>query len=302
MLDTSRKCAGCETIIPAGLNKGAPRKWCSGSCRVRAYRELSGYKSPPKVRLPHPPRFCPVCSTEIDPMAHGKRRYCSRKCSAWHHDNLNTNRCSEPDCHNPVKVRGLCQNHDRKINGRKSRAGAFPTVERECVSCGAPVQQNARNAKLGLRPTCSFECRREMQYGPRKPKPPKWEPVAQDCPWCGDEFLPKSRNMTRCSKRCTAAARAHRKALRYGEFSVSLSVRKGIYERDGWTCQICLEAIDLEADPCTDWAPSLDHIVPQSQGGSHESSNLRTAHFWCNAALSDGRYVSDADLRAPVSA
>ncbi|RTL65918.1 MAG: hypothetical protein EKK42_20445 [Pseudonocardiaceae bacterium] len=35
-----------------------------------------------------------------------------------------------------------------------------------------------------------------------------------------------------------------------------------------------------------DWSPeyaSLDHIVPQSCGGTHDENNLRTAHHICNS-------------------
>ena len=59
--------------------------------------------------------------------------------------------------------------------------------------------------------------------------------------------------------------------------------RLRIYERDNWTCAICDEPIDREASVNSGRAPSLDHIVPRSRGGGHESSNLRAAHRDCNA-------------------
>lgn len=63
---------------------------------------------------------------------------------------------------------------------------------------------------------------------------------------------------------------------------VSGAERRAIYERDGWTCQLCFEPVDPEA-PDLAARPSLDHIVPQSRGGSHDVSNLRLACFGCNA-------------------
>lgn len=62
--------------------------------------------------------------------------------------------------------------------------------------------------------------------------------------------------------------------------------RRAIYERDGWVCQLCDGAIDFDATEHADRA-SLDHIVPQSRGGSHDPSNLRMAHVGCNARRRD---------------
>lgn len=56
-----------------------------------------------------------------------------------------------------------------------------------------------------------------------------------------------------------------------------------IYRRDNWMCQICFDPIDREVNPNDDMAPSLDHIIPRSAGGGHESSNLRLAHRLCNS-------------------
>lgn len=59
--------------------------------------------------------------------------------------------------------------------------------------------------------------------------------------------------------------------------------RMAIYVRDAWLCGICGDPVDREAGVNEDRAPSLDHIVPRSVGGGHESENLRTAHRACNA-------------------
>jgi 5-methylcytosine-specific restriction endonuclease McrA len=34
-------------------------------------------------------------------------------------------------------------------------------------------------------------------------------------------------------------------------------------------------------------APTIDHIVPLSKGGTHEPINCRTAHFLCNSTKGD---------------
>lgn len=59
--------------------------------------------------------------------------------------------------------------------------------------------------------------------------------------------------------------------------------RLAIYERDGWKCWICGRAVNREAHPNADDAPSLDHVTPLSRGGSHEDRNLSCAHRACNS-------------------
>lgn len=74
---------------------------------------------------------------------------------------------------------------------------------------------------------------------------------------------------------------------------IKASTRALVYERDGWTCQLCFEPIDRAADSNSNWAASVDHIVPRSHGGGHSIDNLRTAHRWCNCVRADGTTHSD---------
>lgn len=61
------------------------------------------------------------------------------------------------------------------------------------------------------------------------------------------------------------------------------SRRLALYERDDWTCQICMKPVDREAMGTNEaLAPCLDHIIPRSRGGDHSDANLRTAHRTCN--------------------
>ena len=76
----------------------------------------------------------------------------------------------------------------------------------------------------------------------------------------------------------------YRRTGGYGPvYWVSAVVRSGVYERDGYVCQLCGEPTDPGAGPNDDLFPSLDHIIPQSKGGEHTPDNLRTAHRVCNA-------------------
>jgi 5-methylcytosine-specific restriction endonuclease McrA len=55
-----------------------------------------------------------------------------------------------------------------------------------------------------------------------------------------------------------------------------------IFERDGWTCGICTEPVDLTLRYPHPLSSSLDHVVPLSRGGEHSRVNTRLAHLVCN--------------------
>lgn len=118
------------------------------------------------------------------------------------------------------------------------------------------------------------------------------------CDWCGDTFVGWSTNKPArlCSKRCE---RNDREAAR-GRFRVKPDRRRRLYERDDWTCQICLKPTSREWAQGDPWAPTLDHIEPQATAlvPDHSDANLRTAHAICNAYRGDGRMTDDEVRRA----
>lgn len=62
--------------------------------------------------------------------------------------------------------------------------------------------------------------------------------------------------------------------------------RETVLGRDDFVCQICGLPTDPQAGPSADKYPTLDHIVRVIDGGNDDLDNLRTAHKWCNTALS----------------
>ncbi len=59
-------------------------------------------------------------------------------------------------------------------------------------------------------------------------------------------------------------------------------ISKDIFERDNWICHLCGNPVD----PTLEWpdpmSPSLDHIVPLANGGSHTEDNVACSHLRCN--------------------
>ena len=58
------------------------------------------------------------------------------------------------------------------------------------------------------------------------------------------------------------------------------AVRLAIYLRDGFTCVYCLRDLH-DTDP---FDVTLDHLIPRSLGGTHETTNLVTACRSCNSS------------------
>lgn len=77
-----------------------------------------------------------------------------------------------------------------------------------------------------------------------------------------------------------------RKRLKRG-IEIRPADRLAIYERDGWVCGFCSGVVESTTKHPDPWAPSLDHIIPRSKGGSDEADNLRLVHRYCNGVRSD---------------
>lgn len=105
------------------------------------------------------------------------------------------------------------------------------------------------------------------------------------CSWCGEQFL--GPNAVYCSDLCKDAAKlSRRNPLKFNPSPID---RRSVYERDGWTCQLCYRPVEPGAKHPDPWSASLDHIVPQSKMvvPDHSSSNLRLSHLICNSLRRD---------------
>lgn len=239
--------------------------------------------------------------------------------------------CKHEGCERKHAARGLCSSHYctwyRKANGSKRG-----TVEVECPVCGTVTSKRAD----GKRTTkyCSLACRdvvRSQQYAERRTArrlpilvreggscslpathpvmryaatqvdPPRWWVTftSGPCAWCRENFTAGTTGTALyCSKACARNA-AHSKR---GRFRIPMQRRLAIYERDDWTCQLCLEPVDpdlMSTNPSDQWGPTLDHIECQSWSliPDHSDENLRLAHRWCNSVRGDASWYSEADLR-----
>ena len=232
--------------------------------------------------------------------------------------------CARAGCANQTRARGLCSTHYNQVYA-VNRHAKFAVA---CVVCGKTVvkvksgrraavcsyecryvvqhgrskqeadAERARRARsahrqLVVRPSLRFRLvikRPEDTY-----KSVRFTSVR--CGSCGDSFVWDNRITTSFAKYCSDACRTSayyaRRALRdgvdYHGRSISSAVRREVYERDGWVCQLCFEPV-VETEKFGRWSPTLDHLIPRSMQlvPDHSPSNLRLAHNYCNSIRGDG--------------
>jgi 5-methylcytosine-specific restriction endonuclease McrA len=67
-----------------------------------------------------------------------------------------------------------------------------------------------------------------------------------------------------------------------------------IFERDGWLCKVCGKStpLSLAGQEHPD-SPTLDHIIPLSKGGTHQTHNCQCACKACNQMSKNNRLGAD---------
>lgn len=207
--------------------------------------------------------------------------------------------CAVDGCSAPVRARGLCStDYNRQHQPTRHRKVTMP-----CGWCGKPTLKHAAQ-RYGAR-YCTLACRdaqRAEQARRRKlpvlfvgqvtkaPHPASQQPTcttprrwtAGRCAECSAWFLDAQPHIRYCSRPC--GKRARRRAWKERTHRlVPTAIRAHVYERDRWTCWLCRKPVLRDVQAPHPLSHSVDHVVPQSQGGEHTASNLRTAHFMCNS-------------------
>lgn len=68
---------------------------------------------------------------------------------------------------------------------------------------------------------------------------------------------------------------------------ITPAARTLIYERDNLTCYLCGDSLDRATAVNDPKAPTIDHVIPRSKGGTDEVGNLKTCCRECNVRKSD---------------
>lgn len=181
-----------------------------------------------------------------------------------------------------------------------------PAPVRDCTGCGSTLG----DYRSTYCPSCSQRSRHGWQGGkelvlwhPTATKHPRVQALvhtmsrrvfkARSCVICSAQFITTGNGIT-CSERCEHANtrdirsnHRHKRRERIKSTQREPVRRVAIFIRDKWTCQLCGEPIEQDLTWPHKMYPSLDHIVPLSNGGGHSMDNCQATHFLCNVRKSD---------------
>jgi 5-methylcytosine-specific restriction endonuclease McrA len=181
----------------------------------------------------------------------------------------------------------------RPGSGQKRRPSRF--VAKPCARCGSDFQ--CLPHAFAKRRFCSSRCSALFNVQPRIAKAIKHIP--RPCQLCGESFTSQHREQRFCGWSCAKSHLRQQGYLQRGDRRAKnrerMAARRAngirrkpgrwveICERDGWACHICGLPITQRLAGRNQGAPTVDHLVPLSCGGSDADSNLKAAHFGCNA-------------------
>lgn len=172
----------------------------------------------------------------------------------------------------------LCCSHQCATNYRNRDATcpvvrplSTPLTYAVCEWCGASFVTHAKRRVHCL-----------------KVDPRRWRSSAigyGTCQRCSKTFVRfRSQVGAFCSERCTRATRKRnrkhieRTTSRKGE-RITL---KALGDRDGWRCHLCHKRVTSTPGQAN-LSPSIDHLIPVSQQGTHTWDNVALAHRICNS-------------------
>lgn len=230
-------------------------------------------------------RACRTCGL-VFPSVNGKL-YCSPTCKGRRR--RRTHRpcdwCAHP--FQPVKAEQRYCSVRCARQSNSPNASAIPWAN--CPTCDRAFIQHRRQVY------CSTDCR-----------PPAYQPTAgtpceAECCTCGVRFpTTRSQGRYQCQPCRAEAHRQHKRNDKRRRRTLLKAARSAtyrdadIFERDGWTCQLCGKRLGTNSVP-DPTAPTIDHVIPLSAGGLDDRANVQAAHFLCNSLK--GNKVCGSQLR-----
>lgn len=169
-----------------------------------------------------------------------------------------------------------------------------------CLDCGATGEQHRRGRNRLRCPQCAATSR---PWSIRKGRLPV---VA--CEACGGSYRKSHGAQRWCSPKCAGpnkrgagprgglspearerqrlywqAKNRRRRAAKRGGVSEPYTLAQ-IAERDRHRCQLCGKRVSMDVKAPNPQAPSIDHVMPVSEGGDDTRANVQLAHFGCNSS------------------
>jgi hypothetical protein len=161
------------------------------------------------------------------------------------------------------------------------------------AGCAKPAE---RDSGLGyFKSMCSTHLWRKRVYGEpgtleirpyvRSGLPPKPRPtLCEDCGEARDGRGGKFALCAACRARRRRLADRRRNLKRIGVRIVDAIDLFDLGRRDGWGCHLCGESCDPSLSHLDRRYPTVDHLVPVSDGGEDSWANVKIAHRGCNSS------------------
>lgn len=287
-------CTVCGTEYTA---KASNQKYCSRKCKKSAerYRKRLRTNNAVKQFVRHNPYMntCNMCGNEYKHTTPGPEScFCSKQCKRDYYNILRrlkvaanrTCRCCGMNM--PFQPR----QHFCSDNCRLAHKMAHAVIKyglMQCVMCDSIVTKGKVSSGRPKDICCSQSC--AIQYSNWRIRNDKTGEPTQ-CLICGETFNRSNHvpNQKTCSAQCRASylymQDYNRYHIRRSKYDNGDDIcRAGVFERDKYICQLCGEAIDINATEVAE-LPSIDHIKPLSKGGRHEWENVQATHYGCNAS------------------
>jgi hypothetical protein len=274
----SRHCATCSPLARREYNQARNDKIKAGDWKAKPQRNRKGRK-------------CLRCGS---PLNHNQNKYCGSGCynaakkegaQAW-------DRTAQLESVWHRGGRWACAPSRKPVQEMRTNMQAFLRKVQRLYRAAAKKNEWCRHCGKACRPErkgfCSPKCfavYREMLPCSRCESltPSMWK-RRQLCPACSEIA---NREQARRYKRLYG--RNHRSRARHHGVRYQSVPVKQIYERDNYTCQICLKKclpramLSKQTGKIHPMSPTIDHIVPMCRGGDHVEANLQTACFRCNS-------------------
>lgn len=304
-MDQAGTCKHCGDDFTALKRQGPRPVYCSADCRNERNCRRKG---PPAVQY----ATCGYCGGPNHRQAGAL--YCSAPCARKAGKAQERAKWMEAHCkrcdaaferNDPERVYCSTACHREAKRDKFTKPPATRLRWSSCT-CGAlrvkPWRKNGAPKAMGrwTCPACSpgvrEEARRKVKLREKRRADANRVWVVGLCARCGDAFVSRYAGIY-CSRPCERRANNSRrdKVLR-GAYVANVN-RRLIFERDNWKCGLCRKAVRRTSVVPHPLAPTIDHIIPISRGGTHEPANVQCAHFRCNALKRDGVMEGGEQLR-----
>lgn len=230
------------------------------------------------------PRPCEQCGDTFEPRR-SFQKFCTRRCGE-----VSKSAYASWDEWQEAKRARVRRRLEKNAKRRIAELAKLARLDRRCEWCNDPMRSDhaskrfcsERHGRLagGFGVSCTV--------------------FYTECAGCGDLFVGRQPNARYCSRGCAKAR---------SRWPISPKKRAKIIERDQGSCQLCGFPVDPEdiqevegkdgrpAIIAGPRYPSIDHIVPRSEGGDHTMANLRLAHRDCNSVRGAAVSVQGEQLR-----